>query len=343
MNGIACAIGSLPHTDPKAAVKFILESFNGIPFWPQLPRRTYLENFYVQYSEAMPGRVLDVEKGHIHFDTESRIDEVTDFYERFLAEDIDSFAISNDYAAGLFELANTLPEKKLPALKGHVTGGISFALSVNDQNDKLLAYDINFFDIVVKGCIAKGLWQVSFLKPHTDDLIIFFDEPSLVGFGSAFVQITEEQVRQALTYTVDTIHETGTKTGIHCCANTDWALIMESGTDILSFDAYTFFDHLLLYEKELRTFYKTGGQLAFGIVPTNDQVFSLTESALLQMLIEQVEAIEKIGVDKDVILRQSLITPACGLGTTNENLAERALELTGQTAKAFRNHYKMKD
>lgn len=342
MNGTACAIGSLPHSDAKAAVKYIIEDFKGIPFWPQLPKRTYLENFYVQYSEGLPGRVLDIDKGHIHFDTESRIDEVSDFYERFLADDIDSFAISKEYAAGLAELLRVLSGQKLPLLKGHVTGGISFALSVNDQYEKLLAYDVNFFDIVVKGCVAKGLWQANLLKPYTDELILFFDEPSLVGYGSAFVQITGEQIRQALRYTVDTIHGAGAITGIHCCANTDWALIMESGTDILSFDAFSFFDHLLLYEKELSAFYANGGQVAFGIVPTDDQVFSLSENDLLRKLVEQVNAIEKIGVDKDKILHQSFITPACGLGTSDENLAERALSLTSKTAKAFRDHFQLK-
>jgi len=33
-----------------------------IPAWPQLPKRTFLENMYAQYSEGFPGIVIKGEK-----------------------------------------------------------------------------------------------------------------------------------------------------------------------------------------------------------------------------------------------------------------------------------------
>ena len=52
-------IGSLPHTRPPAACDRVLESFPQIPTWPQLPKRSFLENMYVQFSEGFPGVVLE--------------------------------------------------------------------------------------------------------------------------------------------------------------------------------------------------------------------------------------------------------------------------------------------
>ena len=91
------------------------------------------------------------------------------------------------------------------------------------------------------------------------------DEPSLVGYGSAYVQVTREQIEQALALTVGALRTAGALVGIHCCANTDWSLILGSGTDILSFDAFSYFDNLTAYGKELKAFYDRGGRIAFGI------------------------------------------------------------------------------
>ena len=51
----ATGLGSTPHTDSAAAVDFLLETFPDVPFWPQLPRRTFHENMYVQFDQYLPG------------------------------------------------------------------------------------------------------------------------------------------------------------------------------------------------------------------------------------------------------------------------------------------------
>ena len=51
------ALGSLPIVDPMEACCLMTQSFPAIPAWPQLPKRTYLENMYVQFSEGYPGRL----------------------------------------------------------------------------------------------------------------------------------------------------------------------------------------------------------------------------------------------------------------------------------------------
>ena len=58
-------VGSLPHTDPQAACELVSKHFPHISTWPQLPRRTFLENMYVQFSEGFPGVVLEGERIYV--------------------------------------------------------------------------------------------------------------------------------------------------------------------------------------------------------------------------------------------------------------------------------------
>ncbi len=64
----ATGVGSLPHRDPAKAVKAVLANFREIPYWPQLPRRTFLESMYVQFAAGLPasdieGDILLLQRG----------------------------------------------------------------------------------------------------------------------------------------------------------------------------------------------------------------------------------------------------------------------------------------
>jgi len=62
LNGLATAIGSMPHVDPREACSLVLTHLPEIPAWPQLPKRAFLENMYAQFSEGFPGVVLEEER-----------------------------------------------------------------------------------------------------------------------------------------------------------------------------------------------------------------------------------------------------------------------------------------
>jgi hypothetical protein len=48
---IATGIGSFPHQDEKEVFRLVFEDFSEIPFWPQLPKRSFLEGMVVQYAQ----------------------------------------------------------------------------------------------------------------------------------------------------------------------------------------------------------------------------------------------------------------------------------------------------
>jgi len=60
-------VGSFPHSDPERLVDRIFSLFTDMPAWPQMPARDWLESMYVQYSEGLPGVVVDRGEQRIHF------------------------------------------------------------------------------------------------------------------------------------------------------------------------------------------------------------------------------------------------------------------------------------
>jgi methionine synthase II (cobalamin-independent) len=72
---------------------------------------------------------------------------------------------------------------------------------------------------------------------------------------------------------------------------------------------------------------RSGGSLAWGIVPNNeDEMRDETVSSLIGRADSSFEMLIEKGVDKEVLLRNSIITPECGLGGVDEPLSARILE-----------------
>lgn len=329
---MATGIGSLPQTDPDEAVALALRYLPEAPIWPQLPRRGYFEHMGGQYSEALPGLVIDETRERFTIDSSRDLTgELERFYERYLAKDESHFAISESHAAGFYALERSL-ERGLPAgtrfLKGHVTGPLTAGISYKDEQGRDIIHNETLFDAVVKNLAMKAAWQIGRLGRFGKPVVIFLDEPAMETLGSAFSPAAPELVAEKLDEIIDTIHERGGIAGIHCCGNADWALIFNTKVDIVNFDAFGYLDRVLLYPEAIREFVTRGGALAWGIVPTGAFTGSETADGLLGQLEEGFRRLEAAGVPRATILRQGIVTPSCGLGSLGPAQAEAILKLT---------------
>ncbi|MEW6103132.1 MAG: hypothetical protein AB1630_04850 [bacterium] len=304
------AIGSFPHKDIEKAISLSLSL--DIPVWPQLPKASWRENMYCQFSECLPCVQYDSVKREIYFSLSNIEDELTRFYEKFLEQDLEYFKISKEFSCGFYSFLDAKPYSSY--IKGQITGPISFGLSVYDENGKPIIYHKGLFDAIISGLLQKALWQNERLKKFGTP-IIFIDEPYLASFGSSVIPISRDDVITWLSKIIDPLKEKGIITGIHCCGNTDWSILLGLDIDILNFDAYNFKDSLFLYKDLLYEFIKER-ILAWGIVPASDEVLNNNEKTLKERL---NFAISQNGF---------LITPSCGLGSLDEELAEKAIGLT---------------
>ena len=324
----ATGIGSLPFKDPKAACGIVFDNFKHIPFWPQLPKRSYLEHMYCQFSEGIPGLKLDEANKTLHIDTGKCALEMEKAYQKYLDDDLEYFKISPAYAEGLYEFYSSFKHlaKKADFVKGHVTGPVSFGLSVTDEFKKAVIYNKDIFEIITKVLVMKARWQIKKLKELSNDVIIFIDEPYLVSIGSSFINMPIEDVLKSIDEVIDAIKEEDALCGIHCCGNTDWEILLKREIDIINFDAYNFTKEFSLYSADIKQFLKNGGTIAWGVVPSSEAIDKEDLNTIAKKLKDGLKLLTDKGIDRESI--SSILTPSCGLGTLNEKQAKEILNLT---------------
>jgi methionine synthase II (cobalamin-independent) len=332
-NCLPTAIGSMPQTDAGAACAQVVKYLKEIPCWPQLPNRAFKENMYAQYSQGFPG--ITVTADRLYVDRAGDIDGPLErLYAAYLEDDIDKYPVSADYAAGLHAFL-ALENLKPPAVKGQVTGPVTWGLTVADSDGKAIIYDDTLGDAVAKFLRLKAAWQEKELKKISPNTIIFVDEPYMASFGSVSVPLSAEKVKSLVEEVLRGID--GLK-GVHCCGNTDWSVLLGTSLDIISFDAYNYARSLSLYPKEVKGLLDRGGAVAWGIVPNEGASLGKeTASSLKDRLEEAMAPFTRHGVQFKQLLKQSLLTPSCTLASLDTpDASARALELLVELSQTMR-------
>ncbi len=335
---MATAIGSLPHRDAAEACRVTLEHLREAPAWPQLPHRDFRENMYAQYSEGLPGVVVDAERRKVFCDTSrDLLPEIEEVFRAYLEGDLDAAAMGEEYAAGLHAFARRVREegRRYHLLKGQVTGPVSFGLTVLDRDSRPILYRDELAEAMIRLLNLKARWMEAFLRDTgaAEEVLIFFDEPYLVSVGSALVSVSPERVVEALRMCAEGLT---CLTGAHCCGNTDWSLLFRSGLKVVNFDAYGYLESMALYPAELAAFLEQGGVLAWGVAVNDPRIEDETVDGLARRFEEGVELLASRGVPRDLLWSRAMVTPSCGLEGVSEAQAEWAYALVSRLAERLR-------
>lgn len=352
-DGLPVLIGSLPLADHQQALDWIFAATPEIPLWPQLPANP-LEQMLPQFVEGIPcivERDPGTALGRILFDVgyPGYEEAMLSFYEAYL-QTIEQpellagsiFATSRTRAAGLYLLAEKLLVTSVRAAKGQITGPFTLLTGIKDEEGRAGYFDESIRDMVSKGIARKAAWQTELLTQNGRPALLFIDEPALAGLGStAFISVTAEDIREMINEAAGAVHGAGGLAGIHVCANTDWGLLLDSEIDILSFDAFGFFDRLAPLTREITAFLDRGGIIAWGGVPTGraEDIAAESVTSLCNRWENQMNQLASTGRSKSELLRQSLITPSCGTGSLSPELAKRVLTLTRDVSSTLREKF----
>jgi hypothetical protein len=304
-------IGSLPHRDAEEACRLIFSSFD-IPFWPQLPNRSFREFMIPQYSEGMPFFKASPEKQSFWIEKNAS-DDLERFYESWTEES--RIAVSEDYAKGLHTFVTLIKNRRFDHLKGHITGPLTFTLGLKDNEGKPVYFDEELREISLMLLKAKIRWQIDLLRPYTGGVIIFIDEPILSALGSsAYLGVSNDEALRMLKEIIGTVRAEGGISGIHCCGNADWPLVIRSRPDIINFDAYDYVDTVALYPEEFGNFLEEGGHLAWGIIPTSDAISGENPESVKVRFNQGIEKLST-AIPSSLLLSRMLLTPSCGTGS----------------------------
>ena len=223
---MATGIGSVPFLDVEATCREMADMVPFMPFWPQFVKRSHVEDMSIQYSEGLP--LLEVkaeERSLIIPKSDQRETGLVKFYEHYLADEVECFAMSREYAPGFYSLLELIADGEVecgPFIKGQIVGPLTFTAGIKDAKGKPILHDPELSDAMARGLSIKALWQVRKLERSGKRPIIFLDEPYLSGFGSAFSPIQRHEVVDMLRIVINYLRNNAdVLTGIHCCGNTD--------------------------------------------------------------------------------------------------------------------------
>jgi hypothetical protein len=307
------AMGIMPHSDVDRALELTLGL--DIPFWPQLPKVSLYEDMYVQASQNFPGIAIDFDKARLTFNT-ARFEQELDAY--FGRMDIpETFALTAEYSAVFHEfLSRELQGYR--AVRGQVTGPVSFGFKVLDESLKPIIYNDSARTILFDFMQKKANSQYQELKERNANAFVWLDEPGLGYVFSGLSGYNDQQAREDYHNFVEGLE--GPK-GLHLCAEVNLPYLLGLGVEILSFDAYQIGFMPREYAGSVAEFIGKGGIVSWGIVPTESAVLATqTPETLAATLSGYWEVIsENTGLSLNKIAEQALVAPArCCLSDTGQ-------------------------
>jgi hypothetical protein len=333
-NLLTTAMAVMPHKDVDRALEVALSM--DIPFWPQLPHYSYYEDMYVQASEHFPGILLNMEARTLRFSTEKFLEELEEAVSHF--NDPEYFNISDTYSV-VYHRFLDLELTKRPAIRGQLEGPISFGFNVVDENDRPILFNDTVRLVMLDFMARRVNVQLEKLKKKNPNAFMFIDEPGLQFLWSAMSGYSDQVARKDMDSFFTMIER---PRGVHLCGNPDWDFLLSMDLDILSLDIYTNGEVFVSYAKSVRRFLDRGGILVWGIVPTNFEPFEKEDIPSLISRLEDVWlGLDKKGIDRDLLLSRSLLSPAtcCLINPDGETTVEKAFEVVRELSEILRNQY----
>ncbi|AHF07736.1 hypothetical protein DESME_12440 [Desulfitobacterium metallireducens DSM 15288] len=336
---LATGIGSLPHTESKAALDLIWKSVPTAPHWPQLPNLGAESSFVGQYLRPLieTGVIEGFVTPRFQVEVPDWSERMARFYELYLRaesgeeEAFESFGFTAEGGVGFESFCADLEHRDTQGVlfvKGQLSGPLTVGMQITDENRRASYYDEIQRDLLVKALAMHAEWQTRRLRRLGYPVLMSIDDPSLYAYGSStHVTLRRESLIAHLNEVSEGILRQGGIPAAHVCAGTDWTLLFDSKIQVINFDAYEYMTSMIVLAGPLNEFLERGGILSWGIVPTSAKAFEETVASLQERLEGNINALLKRGVNESRLRAQSMLTPSCGTGTLELPLAERIYAL----------------
>lgn len=347
-NFLPTGVGSMPHATSVDALGLIWKNVPLGPHWPQLPHLGAENSFVVQYLNALleTGVIADVKSPKFQAEALDWVERITAFYTLYLEategddQALARFGFSSRGGEGFEGFCQDLEHNGTRGallLKGQLSGALSLGLLITDINRRPIYYDDTLRDMLVKTIALHAEWQTKRLRQFGLPVLMMIDDPGLNSYGaSTHITLKREPIIEDLNLIVEGILRQGGIAGVHVCAGMDWTLLFDSKVQVVNFDAFDYMQSMMALAKPLNTFLTRGGILAWGIVPTNPFAWEQSAQSLKIVLENNIAELVKRGVNEALIRQQSLLTPSCGTGTLEIELAEHVYQLLYETGHAMR-------
>lgn len=310
--GPATLVGSLPHTEPEAAVRFVLERFPELPSAPALPRREPRERMLAQAAWGIAGVAVS-RGGRLSVDHDA-LDPDAPLRSGLGATPFDT---TRSFLGGIAD--------RHGPVKLQLTGPVTLGLALLAAGaPTLLAFRVAEAAVRAR---ATALLDAAQAAAPKATLVAVVAEPRLADALRPSAPLDVDAVVDLVSSTLAAI-EPRAVTGLHCCRPTDWSAVLAAGPQIVSLPVGA---DVAASAGALGTFLEEDGWIAWGAVPTRGPLGD-SAARLWRGLSKQWADLEDAGCDPIRLRRQAIITPACGLGSHTLAQAGQVVELTRQLA-----------
>jgi hypothetical protein len=313
--GLSTSIGSLPHCDPSEAVDFVLRHQHRLPAAPSLPARSRREGMIAQAAHGVPGV-------KVHDDGSLAIDYDALDPEAPLADP----GFSSDAFVGLRAFLTAVADRRGP-VKVSLTGPVTLGIALHAAGvDPDLAFRVASSAANQR---ARALVQYVGQRVPQAQVVAFVDEPGLTQAMDPSFPVGPLDAIDLVSGTLATL-ERMSITGLHCCGEADWRLLLQAGAQILSMPPDAGIERAA---GALATFLERGGWVAWGAVPTDGPVGTSVDRLWRQLSATWCDLVNSGGCDPVRLRTQAMITPRCGLWRHGVPQAEQVLSFTLRLAE----------
>ena len=320
--GASFGVGSLPHRSAEEAVEFAWVATE-IPTIPSLPRRSPAEGMIAQALVGIEGVSLG-QYGAITVDLDA-LD---------LAGDVTT-DLSIDAYVGFSEFLESAASRGATPefVKWQFVGPLTLGFALVRAG---LAVEVAApLAMQAVRCHVRSLQDsVAAAMPGTVQLVVF-DEPMLHEALVPGFPVSPDEVIDFVSGALAAV-DPHNISGVHSCAETDWVALLSTGANILSVPVPSASDEeqmnaMLMAAPRISEHLEHGGRIAWGAVRTDGPI-AVSSERPWKNLAGALCALVQAGVDPQLIRRNSFVTPACGLGTHSEAVAERVMAHTRDIA-----------
>lgn len=313
--GASFGVGSLPHRSAEEAVDFAWVATD-IPTIPSLPRRSPAEGMIAQALVGIEGVSLG-QYGAITVDLDA-LD---------LAGDVTTDLSIDAYVGFSRFLESAASRGAAPEfVKWQFVGPLTLAFALVRAG---LAVEVAApLAMQAVRCHVRSLQDdVAAVMPGTTQIVVF-DEPMLHEALVPGFSVPPDEVIDYVSGALAAV-DSRNISGVHSCAETDWVALLSTGANVISVPVPSASDDdqlnaMLMAAPRISEHLEHGGHVAWGAVRTDGPI-AVSADRPWKNLAASLCALVQAGVDPVLLRRNSFVTPACGLGTHSEAVAERVM------------------
>ncbi len=307
-SGAPTGIGSLPFRDPARAAAFVLDRLPELPAIPTLPKRSPAESMIAQGVVGIRGITVG-QYGSLAVDL-TKVDPQA------------PVETSLDHGAfdGLLAFLDLADPATTTRVKWQIVGPLTLGLTLSRAGvPEEIAFEVAVR--AVRAHLQAVRQRIDEVLPGVQH-VVFIDEPMFTDVQDAEFPLAPEVAIDYVSGTLAAIEQFGIS-GVHCCGQGDWGAILAAGPAVLSMPVSP---RLVEVSGLLASFLESGGWIAWGAVHTDGPVPTSSHRPWRD-LNSLWEGLARGGCDLELLRRQALVTPACGLFTHAEQVANRVFSI----------------